>query len=102
MIQKLFETSKDGEAKDVLRQVFERTGAKIYIPPTIDPNTGNRLVEITGEKKQIALALQEIASFLSEVAYQGKGLMMNPLYYAEMIGWQKYSNFAYPGEIPGT
>lgn len=28
--------------------------------------------------------------------------MMNPLYYAEMIGWQKYSNFAYPGEIPGT
>jgi len=26
--------------------------------------------------------------------------MMNPLYYAEMIGWQRYQNFAYPGEVP--
>jgi hypothetical protein len=46
------------------------------------------------------LALQEIAAFLSEEQGSKGMLMMNPLYYAEMIGWDKYSNFAYPGEEP--
>lgn len=102
LILKLYESTWD-EARDLLRQVFEKTGAKVWIPSTVDPNTNNRLVEITGDKQQIALALQEIAAYLSQEAEKGgSGIMMNPLYYAEMIGWQKYSNFAYPGEIPGT
>lgn len=100
LVNKLYGGSRDG-AYDVLRQVYERTGAKIFIPKTIDPNTGSRLVEISGDKKQIALALQEIAAFLSETeGGNGAGmLMMNPLYYAEMIGWNLYSNFAYPDEV---
>lgn len=100
LVKKLYGGSRDG-GSDVLRQVYERTGAKIFIPKTIDPNTGSRLVEISGDKKQIALALQEIAAFLSETeGGNGAGmLMMNPLYYAEMIGWNLYSNFAYPDEV---
>jgi len=50
LILKLYESTRD-EARDLLRQVFEKTGAKVWIPPTVDPNTNNRLVEITGDKQ---------------------------------------------------
>ena len=86
-------------AIDILKQVYERTGAKVKIPKYPDPKTGNWNLEVTGSRKQIALALQEIAAFLSENSNKGS-LMMNPLYYAEMIGWDNYQNFAYPGELP--
>lgn len=90
LIKTLYETTWD-EGWDLLRQVYERTGAKVRIPATVDPNTDNRLVEITGDKQQIALALQEIAAYLSQESDKGgSGIMMNPLYYAEMIGWQRY------------
>lgn len=41
--------TRDSE-QDVLRLVYDRTGAKVFIPKHVDHKTGNRMVEISGEK----------------------------------------------------
>ena len=86
----------------MLRAVYDKPGAKIFIPSAVDQKTGTRLVEISGDKQKIVMALQAIATILSEKASGETGLMINPLYYANMIGWGQYQNFAYPGEIQSS
>jgi len=88
---------RDSKQIDILPVIHDKYNVKIYIPDAPD-HTGNRNIEVSGEHDKVVLALEELFNFLRDKA-PGTNLMMNPLYYASAMGWQKYSDFAYPGEV---
>jgi len=87
----------DPKCPDIIPIIHDKYNVKVYIADSSD-HSGNRNVEVSGEPDKVACALDEMFNFLRE-REPGTNLMMNPLYYASAMGWQKYSDFAYPGEV---
>lgn len=91
-------TNSNRNEQDIITCIHERYSVKVYIPNQPD-SAGNRNVEVSGEPDKIVRAIEDLFNFLREKS-PGTNLMMNPLYYASVMGWNKSTDFAYPGEVP--
>lgn len=87
----------DNKQPDILPIIHDKYNVKIYIPDVPD-HSGNRNVEVSGEPDKVVRALDDLFNYLRDKA-PGTNLMMNPLYYASAVGLNKFSEFAYPGEM---
>ncbi|TNV86104.1 hypothetical protein FGO68_gene7761 [Halteria grandinella] len=58
-----------GKSGDTIKQIHNRCGAYVFIPKYSDPNSGERILELSGSEEQIERARKEIQKVLSNAAY---------------------------------
>lgn len=58
-----------GKNGETIKQLHNRCGAYVFIPKFSDPNSGERILELSGSEEQIEKAKKEIQKVLSNAAY---------------------------------
>ncbi len=58
-----------GKNGDTIKQLHNRCGAYVFIPKHIDPNSHERILELSGTEEQIDRAKKEIQKVLNNAAY---------------------------------
>lgn len=58
-----------GRGGDTLKSLMQRTGAIIEVPKHFNPQTGERVLTLTGTQDVIDKAKKEISSLLSTVSF---------------------------------